>query len=128
MIGDWVKMYNGKDEYIADTQVNITMLEMLENDSKIMKLEPIPLTNAILKANGFKREGGASYWHKGKHDASILHWNEDKNELIIGSNQFSWMFRCYVRYVHELQHAFAYCDIEKEFVLESKSKKKTKED
>ena len=120
MIGDWVKICNGKGEYIDDTQVSITILDLLCQDTKIMKLEPIPLTDAFLKANGFKREGGASYWHKGDYNAAILHWNEDKVELIIGSKQTDGMFRGYVHYVHDVQHAFAFCGIDKDFIIKKK--------
>ncbi len=117
MIGDWVKMYNGKGEYLDNTQVNMVMLDLLEQEQAVMRLEPLPLTDAILKANGFRREGGASYWHEGDRDASILYWNKDRTELIVGSPCDECMVKINVRYVHELQHAFRLAGIDKEIKL-----------
>ena len=81
-------------------------------------LEPIQITDAILKANGFNREGGASYWHEGDRDACILYWSEDKEQLVIGSPCDDCMVKMNVRYVHELQHAFRLAGIDKEIKLE----------
>lgn len=57
MVGDWVKMFNSRSEYITDTQVTAVMLYMLEQDQSVMRLEPIQLTPEIFKKNGFKGEG-----------------------------------------------------------------------
>lgn len=81
------------------------------------EIEPIHLTPEILEKNGFYREGCASYWHEGDHDASILHWSKDKNQLIVGSPCDDYMVKMNVRYIHELQHAFRLAGIEKEIVI-----------
>lgn len=83
----------------------------------IEKVEPIPITPEILEKIGFKREGGASYWHEGNHDACILHWNKDKVQLIVGYPSDDYMVKMNVKHVHKLQHAFRLCGIEKEFEL-----------
>ena len=69
MIGDWVS-YHGIVNKVAPADFC--------QKAWIDEIEPIPLTDAILKANGFNREGGASYWHEGDRDACILYWSEDK--------------------------------------------------
>ena len=127
MIGDWIhNNYSNEDYQVWPTFFSQATRFGHQPDATLedINVEPIPLTDAFLKANGFKREGGASYWHEGKQNACIIHWNENKNELIIGSNQFDGMFRCYVHYIHDVQHAFTFCDIDKEFVLKAKPKKK----
>lgn len=127
MIGDWIHNNFTNDNY----QVWPSFLAQATNYGKNLdatlddiNVEPIPLTDAFLKANGFKRTGGASHWSKGDYFASIMHWNENKVELIIGSRQKDIMFRGYIHYVHDLQHAFAFCGIDKDFVLKAKPKKK----
>lgn len=129
MVGDWViphvfdstlkpskivgihyNSYKGKD-YVDWVDCEVWD-ELSMND-----IEPIPLTPEILKKNGFKREGGASYWHEGGHDACILHWNKDKVQLIVGCPSDDYMVKMNVKHVHELQHAFRLCGIEKEFEL-----------
>ena len=118
MIDDWVyNTHNRQNEQIAEIGSGLVMLaynELYEYD----EIEPIPLTDEILKANGFNREGGASYWHEGGHHACILYWNEEKVQLIIGSPYEDCMVKMNVRYVHELQHAFRLACIDKEIKLE----------
>lgn len=118
MIGDWVmNTYNRKPEQVCEIRERMVMLDY--NDLyDYDEIEPIPLTCEILKANGFNREGGASYWHEGDRDACILHWSEDKEQLVIGSPCDDCMVKMNVRYVHELQHAFRLAGIDKEIKLE----------
>ena len=78
---------------------------------------PIPLTDDILKKYGFRREGGASYWHDGEHDATILFWNKDKTELIISSSEVTPQIRLNIRFVHQLQDAMRLVEINKEIEL-----------
>ena len=71
MIGDWVyNTHNRQNEQVAEIGSGLVMLAY--NDLyEYNEIEPIPLTDAILKANGFNREGGASYWHEGDRDACM---------------------------------------------------------
>ena len=118
MIDDWVyNTHNRQNEQVAEIGSGLVMLaynDLYEYD----EIEPIPLTDAILKTNGFNREGGASYWHEGDRDACILYWSEDKKQLVIGSPCDDCMVKMNVRYVHELQHAFRLAGIDKEIKLE----------
>lgn len=111
MIGDWVyNTHNKQNEQVEEVGSNCVMLAY--NDLYAFdEIEPIPLTDAILKANGFNREGGASYWHEGDRYACILHWSKDKKQLFIGSPCDDCMVKMNVRYVHELQHALRLCGI-----------------
>lgn len=78
---------------------------------------PMPLTDDILKKYGFKREGGASYWHDEEHDASVLYWNKDKTELIISNSEVTPQIRLNIRFVHQLQDAMRLVGINKEIEL-----------
>lgn len=112
MIGDWVKFKNSdlchQVYAVQGKSVKVDKQYWHKDDN----LHPIPLTGEILKANGFNREGGASYWHEGDRDACILHWNKDKDQLVIGSPCDECMVKMNVRYVHELQHAFKLAGID----------------
>ena len=118
MVGDWVyNTFNKQNERVQEIRDKGVMLDY--NDIyEYDEIEPIPLTDAILKTNGFNREGGASYWHEGDRDACILYWSEDKEQLVIGSPCDDCMVKMNVRYVHELQHAFRLVGIDKEIKLE----------
>lgn len=101
MIGDWVYCKEKK---------KYGRVDKLEHDVEDESVEPIPLTEEILKKNGFL--------------------GNDYGEIIIGE----WRIMCdclYVailhnehvcidtpiRYVHELQHALRLCKIDKEIEL-----------
>ena len=111
MIGDWVFI---KDYPIRALPQRVRPEHYVRS---LVEFEPIPITTEILKKNGFKREGGASYWHEGDRSACILHWSKDKEQLVVGSLCDDYMVKMNVRYVHELQHALRLCGIEKEIIL-----------
>lgn len=77
-------------------------------------LAPIPLTDEILKANGFE------YFHKNfaaldRESTFQLEMVEWPNEECIGLWMLGNLIK--IRYVHELQHAFKLCGIKKEIEL-----------
>jgi hypothetical protein len=77
-------------------------------------LAPIPLTDEILKANGFE------YFHKNfaaldRESPLQLEMVEWPNEEGIGLWMLGGVIK--IRYVHELQHALRLCGIEKEIEL-----------
>lgn len=126
MIGDLLKWkeqpgFNDEDRNMVLCVKNI-FDDAIKIDGRfelyhISLFEPIPLTTEILEKNGFKREGGASYWHEGGRDACVIHWGNGKEQLIIGSPCDDCMVKMNVRFIHELQHAFRLVGIEKEIVL-----------
>ena len=101
MIGDWV---------YGTEKKKYGRVDKLEHDVEDDTVEPIPLTEEILKKNGFL--------------------GNDYGEIIIGE----WRIMCDcsnvailhnehvdidipIRYVHELQHALKLCRIDKEIEL-----------
>lgn len=77
-------------------------------------LAPIPLTDEILKANGFE------YFHKNfaaldRESPFQLEMVEWPNEEGIGLWTLGNLIK--IRYVHELQHALRLCGIEKDIEL-----------
>ena len=78
---------------------------------------PIPITDEILNKYGFRREGGAAYWHDDEHDACILYWNKDKTELIVSNSEVTPQIILNIRFVHQLQDAMRLVGVNKEIDL-----------
>ena len=126
MIGDWVQIC------YRDRKVKVTAIydELIDTSSvsPLMKdeYEPIPLTDEILKKNGFEKEIGAK-------EVVFTCDDDDKNyRLVIHPKETNYCgIYTYIHidagcisieelpleYVHELQHALRLCGIEKEIVL-----------
>lgn len=66
---------------------------------------PVPLTTEVLEVNGFRREGGASYWHGEEYSMVVLFWNEGWKELIVSraGDDHPYVMKMDVQYVHQLQ-------------------------
>lgn len=77
-------------------------------------LAPIPLTDEILKANGFEyfHKNFAALDRKSPFQLEMVEW---PNEEGIGLWMLGGVIK--IRYVHELQHALRLCEIEKEIIL-----------
>lgn len=116
MIGDWVSVlarfletstegtatsgyYNlcRKNCHIGGMNGDLIAIDKICSD--VIAYEPIPLTEDILKANGWK--GTALYWskHKVPFEISILVCRT--TPFINGHGSVCY----YIKYVHELQHA-----------------------
>lgn len=115
MIGDWVmNTFNRKPEQVCEIRDRMVMLDysdLYDYD----EIEPIPLTDAILKANGFeyhhKNFAALSYVHP--FQLEMVEWPDDNG---IGLWMIGGLFK--IRYVHDLQHAMKLYDIDKEIKLE----------
>lgn len=125
MIGDWV--YNSKGEKckvhevsnIFESNIQLDNYDK-ENDGCFeMELEvsPIPITNEILKANGWERDGGVSMWHDETFWVSVFHWSKDRLEIVINNTEPHHLLKLDILYVHELQHVLRLCKIDKEIKL-----------
>ena len=121
MIGDWVRHINGTPYQVTclkhdDFACGIPHLWSYNN-----KFEPIPITNELLEKNGFKRlvdkNVGERWWIDDDYfDVIVYEWSDS-----------IWVFRYdgtemntpheqrVIGYLHELQHAFRDCGIEKEW-------------
>lgn len=99
MIGDWVSSprlrSHGGGNY----------LHQLERIDLGCEYDSIPLTEEILKANGWK--GTALYWskHKVPFEISILVCRT--TPFINGHGRVCY----YIKYVHDLQHALRLCEL-----------------
>lgn len=153
MIGDWV-LAEGKSVQVTNISVlggdvihvinpfmsydiaYASNIIALSNGAKdINKIEPIPITEEILKKNGFKNDVIAqkAIIAEGASNFSVILVSED-NRIILNNideyiNSFNkWhahidtedmrtMCTLEITYVHELQHLLKLCKIEKEIVL-----------
>ena len=119
MIGDWVL-----DKAVSDNPVQIEQINEKNVHYKrgngymsagVELLEPVLLTDAILKANGFEyhHKNFAALSHVHPFQLKMVEWPDENG---IGLWMIGGLFK--IRYVHELQHAMKLCEIDKEIKLE----------
>lgn len=88
-------------------------------------LEPIPLTPEILEKNGFQKQAGEIWeydiFSKDNGLMSMIVWRRDYATPHLSIRSFTLQYGEYSRrdakYIHQLQHAFHLCGIEKEIEL-----------
>jgi hypothetical protein len=124
MIGDWVYDTILK----CNTQVEILSLSGIRGDCNDniwneKTFEPIPLTAEILEKNGFsyrKCDGGAEEWwiEDDYYDIVVHEWSDsiwvfryESTEMNLPHEQRT------MSYLHQLQHAFHDCGIDKTIEL-----------
>lgn len=108
MIGDWVKMPSGLPE--------IRQIKYPSEINDADFYEPIPLTAEILESNGFTIHlshcGYKWLWiEKQRFEVALDEENENKITTALGLIDIEF------KYVHELQHAFRLCGIDKNIEL-----------
>lgn len=136
MIGDWVQFSNGSkiksrincispyQHHVAHTD-NATWIDNYD------EIEPIPLTEEILKLNGFEdanANNGLKFrwyvlyayqeygdiWGRTSHEI-VVAWREFNSDIFIERPYADTTQRkisvADIRYVHELQHAFRLCGL-----------------
>lgn len=131
--GDVIRVINPFMSYDIAYASNIIALSNGAKD--INKIEPIPLTEEILKKNGFKNDVIAqkAIIAEGASNFSIILVSEDnritlnnideylnsfnKWHVHIDTEDMRTMCTSEITYVHELQHLLKLCKIEKEIVL-----------
>ena len=114
-IGNWV-VDNGKYAQITGITCDGNIETTVNEKSNIELVEPIPLTQEILKKNGWSHDtyDNESYDNEDAEMLSLWVGEDGRNawwwhagfELVIPIN-----------YVHQLQNALALCEIEKEIEL-----------
>ena len=126
MIGDWVSIiepddfngYIGK-VIITNAEINYIMVripDMHPHDVFVEDLQPIELTEEILKKNGFLVDSNGIFYLKEnlkfglKKDVDYGYWFINRAD-----NYKEYICTC--DFVHELQHLLKLCKIEKEIEL-----------
>ena len=126
MLGDWVQGFL-PDTYsqIVGIQNEFGVSVITPNkcymELSVDDIQPIPLTPEILKKNGFQTsdaKDGGFVLAEDYYDLFIYEWSDsiwvfryECTEMDAPVEQFT------LGYVHDLQHAFRLCGIEKEIVL-----------
>lgn len=137
MTGDWVQVKDCIDQsyYFDEYEPGeiVQVREILDNGinpdwagaevSSILGLEdiqPIPITQEILKRIGFKKDkGGEESWYS-KAGWMVPNKYNRKAEPISWEVEIIGKFKSFdgvIKYVHQLQHALQLCGIDKEIVL-----------
>lgn len=136
MIGNWVKIKGdyGKPLKITTIDDTYNSINYFDGDAEgeltlqLNEIEPIPLTNEILEKNGFIKQNfdGWEYIHPNDNTFSYIDyrilWRTDyDNHLFIkkykGSNIFATLQISRINFVHQLQQALMFCEIENEIRL-----------
>ena len=131
--GDIIRVMNPFMSY--DTAYASNIIALSNGAKDINKMEPIPLTEEILKKNGFKNDVIAqkAIIAEGASNFSVILIDEDnritlnnideylnsfnKWHVHIDTEDMRTMCTSEITYVHELQHLLKLCKIEKEIVL-----------
>lgn len=104
MIGDWVinDQEPTKVNYLTKDNIGVENAYFVE----FSDVEPIPLTEEILKDNGFVFDGLIRSYKKFKISKSFFSFALFKKYIIeIGEIAYT------IKYVHELQHALRLCGL-----------------
>lgn len=116
MIGDWVmNTHNRKPEQVCEIRERMVMLDY--NDLyDYDEIEPIPLTEEMLKANGYEERVG----EKGCGVTIAPHFKRDDSpEVFCDGHPFAVWFDepVDIKYVHQLQHVLRLYGAEKEIKI-----------
>ncbi len=125
MIGDWVECVDSTHKKKVYAQIDAIeegqtcILVRLDNCNwflDISFIKPIPLTCEIIEKNGFVEWMDKCYrWEYAEGIYINIDFTEEEPWAHISNRCYSATPVC--RYVHELQHAFKLCGVEKEMVL-----------
>ena len=107
MIGDWVRL-------VADDSNECLQVSYVRHDGVGFKqyshffdeIEPIPLTEEILKANGFEYREFTSGESMHYNHSVTVYLNKDGDIFMLIGGEQRWM-----KYVHELQQALRLCGL-----------------
>jgi hypothetical protein len=118
MIGDWVKQKHS-GLLLMVCAVNPPYINAESEDGQFLEdtIEPIPLTEEILKANGYEEHVG----EKGAYGVTIApHFKRDDSpEVFCDGHPFAVLFDepVDIKYVHQLQHVLRLYGAEKEIKI-----------
>ncbi len=125
MIGDWVFAYGKKTQIVWVGNIHKMAVRGFPSEFMDGEIEPIPLTPEILEKNGFTiKKKWAQMGNFGDSPLIMWHFEDNpilkdfKHELEIHQNDTGKVHvRIPCEFVHELQHAFRLCRINKDIVL-----------
>ncbi len=123
MFNDWV--YNKNDKFKTPFQVKKidknTVMDENGCYSNLVDIRPIPLTPEILEKNGFINDKGIFVYED--ETKVVTFFSKENNRPYCNYSFINIDCGCVtlnelpIEYVHELQHAFRLCGIEKEVEL-----------
>lgn len=112
MIGDWVRIKGHLDyDKVREIAIDENLKEYISFACsatlfRAYEFEPIPLTEEILKANGFiHKETMEEWWH----EEYVPAWGMRMSDFEL-TDEFEFG-RAKITYVHELQHALRLCGL-----------------
>ena len=118
MIGDWVaQKHGGLLLKVSEVRPPYIIADGEDGQFHEDTLEPIPLTEERLLANGFYRERNIGYvYDDSEYEVVVDLWNHGyrilhDRDVVMNIHCFSDVF------VHELQHALRLCDVDKEIII-----------
>jgi hypothetical protein len=118
MIGDWVKQKHS-GLLLMVCAVNPPYINAESEDGQFLEdtIEPIPLTEEMLKANGFEEHVG----EKGAYGVTTAPYfkRDDSPEVFCDGDPFAVWFDepVDIKYVHQLQHVLRLYGAEKEIKI-----------
>lgn len=112
MIGDWVRNALLDEVFKMNTTSMRNMCWDEDNRTARYKIEPIPLTEEILKANGFHyEEEFCEWWINGCPFHIMLGCDFDGDCAWVSSEINPEIPLLLIKYVHTLQHALRLCGL-----------------
>lgn len=117
MIGDWVRNALLDEVFKMNTTSMRNMCWDEDNGTARYTIEPIPLTEEILKKNGFKFDGCFWCYHKSDFERVMIRFcsedEDDMNERAYNFYVNHWVIdeNYRIDYVHELQRALRLCGL-----------------
>lgn len=125
MIGNLVKIKGdyGKPLKITTIDDTYNSINYFDGDAEgeltlqLNEIEPIPLTNEILEKSGFSCTGHDHYHLEWRDHYVLAAYPRFCGSTEIFFQSYKMMYRGVIRFVHQLQQALMFCEIEKEIVL-----------
>ena len=118
MIGDLVaQKYSGLLLKVSEVRPPYIIADGEDGHFHEDTLEPIPLTEERLLANGFYYERNIGYVYEySEYEVIVDLW--DNSYRILHNRDVMMNIQCYSNvFVHELQHALRLCDVDKEITI-----------
>ena len=118
MIGDWVaQKHSGLLLKVSEVRPPYIIADGEGGQFHEDTLEPIPLTEKSLLANGFDYERNIGYvYDDGEYEVVVDLWNYGYR--ILHDRDVVMNIHCFCDvFVHELQHALRLCDVDKEITI-----------